>query len=87
MDYTDVKTWNKSEYFLKEFFEPLLDEVLIDGGAYDGDTIEEFAEWTQGRFKHIYSFEPQRSLADKVRSSLWKYNNKVTFIEKGLWSC
>lgn len=33
-------------------------EIIIDAGAYDGDTIREFTQFTNGRYKHIYALEP-----------------------------
>ncbi len=34
------------------------DEVYVDGGSYDGDTIRSFAKAVNGRFAHVYAFEP-----------------------------
>jgi len=38
----------------------LLDEscIFVDVGAYDGDTIAHFVEWTGGKFRRVYAFEP-----------------------------
>lgn len=33
-------------------------EVFLDFGAYDGDTVQEFIEITNGSFDKIYAFEP-----------------------------
>ena len=33
-------------------------EIFIDMGAYNGDTIEEFINACGGNYKHIYAFEP-----------------------------
>ncbi|MCL2019110.1 MAG: FkbM family methyltransferase [Oscillospiraceae bacterium] len=33
-------------------------EVFLDLGAYDGDTAQEFAEFTGGNYNKIYAFEP-----------------------------
>ena len=51
-DYTDLRE-NGSEYFIDDFFNKENDEVFVDGGGYDGDTIEEFIEWTKNRYKKI----------------------------------
>lgn len=34
------------------------EEVFVDGGGYDADTIEEFIKACSSKYKHIYSFEP-----------------------------
>jgi len=38
------------------------DEVFIDAGGYTGDTILEFIHKTKGKYKKIYSFEPDEML-------------------------
>lgn len=83
-DYTDLMG-KGSEYFIDEFFEKEEPEVFVDGGGYDGDTIEEFIEWTKNKYKKIYSFEPQKDKADIIRTKLWRYDGKVELFEKGLY--
>ena len=87
MDYTDIKYFGKSEYFIDEFWKPYEDgsEVFIDGGGYTGDTIEEFVDWTKGNYKAVYSFEPDPSKAKMIKDNLWKWNGKVHLYEKGLY--
>lgn len=85
-DYTDIKE-SGSEYFIDDFFTKEDDEFFVDGGGYDGDTIEEFIEWTKGKYKGLYSFEPQKDKADMIREKLWKYGGKVKLFEKGLYDC
>ena len=58
----------------------------MDGGGYDGDTIEEFFEWTKGKYKRIYSFEPEKKKYELIMENEWKYGNKVKVYNKGLWS-
>lgn len=84
-DYSDI-TSRGSEYFIDEFWKPSINGVFVDGGAYDGDTIEEIYNWTHDQFKHIYSFEPQSDKADIIESNLWKWGGRVSFFRKGLWS-
>ena len=38
----------KPQYFRKDVFGPVEDEVFVDGGAYIGDTIEAFIKFTGG---------------------------------------
>jgi FkbM family methyltransferase len=48
-------------------------EVLVDCGAFDGDSIRMFLASTNGRFRHIYAIEPDtKNLAalDKFLASL-----------------
>ncbi len=83
IDYSDISA-NGSEYFRDEFFKPKEDEVFIDGGAFDGDTIEEFYEWTSGVYKRIYSFEADPRMEAIIRNKLFKWHD-VYLVGKGLW--
>lgn len=46
-------------------------EVFVDAGAYNGDTVEEFLGHTGGRFREIYALEPNprnfRKLDERVK--------------------
>jgi FkbM family methyltransferase len=85
MDYTDVQSTG-SEYFIDDFFTKHDDEVFIDCGGYDGDTIEEFGIWTENKFKAVYSFEPDELILEKMRKNMYKYDDRVHIIPKGVWS-
>lgn len=88
IDYSDICEFKKSEYFLDEFWTPETNEVFIDGGGYTGDTIEEFIFWTRGRYKRIYSYEPQEDKYQFIREKLCTYagNEKIRLFNAGLWS-
>lgn len=49
--------YSEQKYFIPVFGAPLENEVLIDGGAWQGNTIEKFLQWTDGRFEKILAFE------------------------------
>ena len=53
----DIKDDLKKQYFDKvvKFSD---EEVFVDCGGYTGDTIEAFIKAVNGKFKQIYSFEP-----------------------------
>lgn len=42
------------------------DEVFVDCGAYLGDTIEAFLKNGNGKYKKIYSFEPDKEVFDEL---------------------
>ena len=48
----------ESEYFPDDLYEYLDDEVLVDCGAYSGDTISRFMKRRGNNFSYIYAFEP-----------------------------
>lgn len=56
-------------------------EIFVDCGAFDGDTIKEFIQYTKNQFDRIYAFEPDRENAAKLRNKV--DSDKVFVIEKG----
>jgi FkbM family methyltransferase len=45
------------QYFPSRLFHPLEDECFIDCGAFNGDTLTDFADWTGGSFRCAWAFE------------------------------
>jgi FkbM family methyltransferase len=43
------------------------DEVFVDCGAFDGDTVRDFIRHSRGRFKTAYAFEADRRNFDKLQ--------------------
>jgi len=63
-------------------------EVLVDGGAFSGDSTDEFVracEKNNVRYKHIVCFEPDLSNYGKLIENTSKYRD-VTCFRFGLWS-
>jgi len=48
------------QYFDPEIIHISREEIFLDCGAYRGDTVEHFYKTASGRFKKVYSFEPDR---------------------------
>ena len=62
-------------------------EVYVDGGAYIGDTVEEFIAYaikSQKQYKHIYAFEPDENNIKRAISNLQQYKN-ISVVPAGLW--
>lgn len=72
-------------YFFTDALDIGEDEVLIDGGAFDGDTVAAFAARTRGTHRHIHAFEADPAnlgpLQDRIGSI-----PRVTLHPVGLWS-
>lgn len=72
----------------EEYFNSLTNltpkEVLIDCGAYIGDTVETFVSKAGDRYKKIVSFEPDRMNCDKLRAVLRDKHDCLCF-EAGVW--
>lgn len=52
-------------------------EIYMDLGAYDGDTVEEFLAFTKKRFEKIYAVEPNRRNYAKMRRRLYSLGSGV----------
>ncbi len=87
IDVLNFKISGKTEYLFScqseksEVYENILklnkDEVIVDLGAYDADTIREFLSVTDGNYKKIYAFEPDA----KNFKKLLKKTEHLTDIE------
>jgi FkbM family methyltransferase len=53
-------------YFPGDLCDLRADEVFVDCGAYDGDTIESFARESGGEFRKVISFEPDPASFSKL---------------------
>jgi len=64
-----------------------VNEVFVDCGAYNGDTIVKFVDAAKGRYKKIFAFEPvienQQDLLKTIKNNNIK---KVELVKKGSWS-
>jgi FkbM family methyltransferase len=60
----------KDMYFAPDLFRLSREEVVVDCGAFDGDTMQSFLDKTNGQFRHMYLFEPDpanlRALAARI---------------------
>ncbi len=76
----NFKISGKLDYLLPSFseksevYENILnlteEETIVDAGAYNGDTVEEFLSFTGGRAKKIFVLEPDRkNFAKLVRNT------------------
>ena len=76
------------QYFDKEIISLKDDEVFVDCGGYNGDTIAEFLEASNGKFKHIYSYEPDdenfKILSEFVSKLPQEIKEKITPIKAGV---
>ncbi|MDD3413823.1 MAG: FkbM family methyltransferase [Lachnospiraceae bacterium] len=62
------------QYFRKDIFTIGEEEVLIDAGGYIGDSVEEFIDFVDGKYKYIYSFEPDETYF-QIATTTFKLKN------------
>jgi FkbM family methyltransferase len=59
-----------AQYFPEGLFKLSQNEIFVDCGAYDGDTIAEFRRATSGQFERIIAFEPDPDNFTALRSAV-----------------
>lgn len=72
-----------------QYFEPDIcplseKEVFVDGGCFIGDTAEEFIKQVDGKYQHIYGFEPDEGNKKKAIANLSQYAD-IDIMYGGLW--
>ena len=61
------------------------DEIYLDGGAFNGDSILSFLNATKNQYRYIWGFEPDLENYRNAINTLHDYKN-VTLINQGIWS-
>lgn len=59
IEYLSAVTSTKAEIY-KKIVRPGLNELYVDLGAYNGDTIKELLEYTYGKYAAVYALEPDK---------------------------
>lgn len=94
-DILNFKVSGKIQYLLNSFcdkkkiYSDILrlgkNENIIDLGAYDGDTIREFVEATNGKYEHITALEPDSKSFKKLIKNTEGMKNTDAF-NMGAWN-
>lgn len=78
------------QYFPEDIFKVNENEVFVDIGAFDGDTLKVFLEKSSSKFKHYYAFEPDpfgyNKLKEFVSTISTNLFNKITIEPIGIGS-
>lgn len=89
IEYLSAVTTPKSEIY-KKIIKPGLNEVYVDLGAYNGDTIRELMEFTHGKYSEVYALEPDRKNFKKLSkfvcgmNRIYAYNSAAWCIDTEL---
>jgi FkbM family methyltransferase len=88
-EFAQLNVPDETQYF-PDFLTLTASEVFVDCGAFDGDTIAQFCERTQGKYKKIYAFECDPHNAGKLRENMSRIEKigggDVILLEKGVFS-
>ncbi|MDE6723749.1 MAG: FkbM family methyltransferase, partial [Eubacterium sp.] len=81
--------YSSTEADKNSIYENILDlnnnEIIVDMGAYDGDTIREFTAYTNGKYNHIYALEPDEKNFKKLKRNT-KDMQGLDLYNLGAWS-
>ena len=72
----------QDQYFPADIIHLSPDEVFVDCGAYEGDTIAVFRKLTQDRYKKIIALEPTPAFVDKIVA---QQNPRCEVLAYGVW--
>lgn len=73
-------------YFGNELFSLTEEEVYVDCGAYDGDSVRTFLNSVNNKYKKIYAIEPDRFNFKKIENFVQKENIlNIELINNGVW--
>jgi FkbM family methyltransferase len=62
------------------------DEVYVDAGSFDGDSVRWFIERVQGRFRRVLAFEPDRVTFQRLAAN-FSHDDRVEPVNAGLHEC
>jgi len=80
----DMPVHSRSDqYFVKDIVPITEQEVFIDCGAFDGDTMKDFIKVTKGHYKKIVCFEPVEEYHKRLKKR--GAGKKVTAIPAGVY--
>lgn len=88
------------QYF--DIFEPKEQELYIDCGGFDGETVFDFCKWTNEHYQEIYVMEPMKAMSELIEArcknadvkdisvisgAAWNKKEKLYFDDWGAGSC
>lgn len=72
------------QYFPPDIIRLNTDEVIVEAGSNDGRTLQEMIDITNGKFKRIYCFEPDKICIEMLEKIITKSQKPITLIRKGV---
>lgn len=73
-----------NQYFPKDIIRLSADEVIVEAGSNDGRTLKEMIDITNGEFRKIYCFEPDRICIEMLEKIIADSKKPITLVGKGV---
>lgn len=85
---SDEITYLDRTIITEEIVQKIQKRILIDGGAFDGDTVELFVRCLGGQISlNIHCYEPEGENCQKLKRKLSQWNgHQVTLHKAALWN-
>ena len=81
-----TKICTRDIYFPKEIIKLGENEIFVDCGAYNGNTIVQFIKETNGKYQKIYAFEPDERNIRMMKNTLDEYDTvNIEVYPYGVW--
>lgn len=78
--------WAKRGHQYFDMFLPENETIFVDGGGYNGDTLFDFVDWTCGKYKKVYEFEPIVEMFQVIKTRVENESIlKVELYNNALW--
>lgn len=75
--FEEISSYEIRGYFGTDLFMNIEDEIIVDGGAFTGDTIQEFFEHPDRKYKKIYAFEPDEENYKLLKENCFDIENII----------
>lgn len=83
-------TYDEHQYFTKDIIHLSDEEIFVDIGAFDGDTIDIFLNHCKQKFRAVHAFELNKQvyskLCEKVNQMSEEIRNSIHLYPMGIWN-
>lgn len=76
---------HSNNFYNNDIYNITKDEVFIDVGAYDGDTLRFFLKECGGKYSKVFCIEPDKSNLKRLEEYIIGNDLNVVLLENGLW--
>lgn len=73
-----------NQYYVDDIFTFSNEEVVVELGSNDGQTLNQFLNKVNRQFKRFYCFEPDKECMEKIKC-IADFNENIVLVEKGAW--
>lgn len=89
-----LHAYRSVQYF--DIWQPEAEEYFVDAGCFNGDTVKDFIQWTNGNYGKVYAIEPMENMYKLITETykntpnieiynyaVWNKIEKLTFSDQG----